>query len=190
MTRLLLASASPRRAALLRQAGIPFEVRAVDVDESHPGLPSEAVRASARRKAEAAREPGAWTLGADTLVALDGVAVGKPADSTAAAATLRALSGRSHVVVTGVCVLDPEGGAHEATSTTRVRFRPLGEVAIAGYVATGEPLGKAGAYAIQGAAEAFVESIDGPWSNVVGLPLSVTVMLLSRAGFPLPRHVA
>lgn len=190
MTRLILASASPRRAELLRRAGLAFEARPADVDESHAGLPREATLAAARRKAEAARAVDAWTLGADTEVVVDGEALGKPADAAAARAMLARLSGRAHAVVTGVCVIAPDGRAYEDAATTRVRFARLPPAAIEAYVASGEPLGKAGAYAIQGAAEAFVERIEGSWSNVVGLPLATAVALLARAGYPLPAHLA
>ena len=182
---LVLASASPRRAALLDQIGVRYVVDPADIDERERAqeAPNDYVRRVALDKAETVCgrrgriEP---VLGADTAVVIDGRIVGKPADFTAAAAILGALSGRWHEVYTGVALV------HRAASViavrTRVKFRVLESTEIAAYWDTGEPGDKAGAYAIQGIAGAFVERIDGSYSNVVGLPLMETLDLLSGAG--------
>lgn len=193
---LALASASPRRADLLRQIGIPFVVAATDADETPPEgePPDSVVVALARRKAAAAAvdgTPQGWVLAADTLVeGPDRSLLGKPRDDADARATLRALSGRTHRVHTGVAVLRRRDGAvHAAATTTHVTFAELSPRRIDAYVASGEPTGKAGAYAIQGLAGAFVTRIEGDHSNVVGLPLATTVRLLADAGLPLPLAV-
>jgi septum formation protein len=172
---IILASTSPRRAELLTAAGIPFVTHRVDVDES--ALDGETAPACARRlaraKAEAvARPPGAIVLGADTLVVVDGDALGKPLDEAAAAAMLRRLSGRTHEVVTGVAIVH-DGGASVDVVSTQVTFETLTEAEIAWYVGTREPLDKAGAYGIQGGASRFVTRIEGSYSNVVGLPVEL-----------------
>ncbi|MGM0569693.1 Maf family protein [Marinobacter sp.] len=185
----ILASASPRRADLLRQLGLCFETRPVDIDETpQPGeTPSVYVYRLAREKAvagfELAGEPEALVLGSDTTVVLDGRILGKPADRDDARVMLRALSGRTHQVMTGVA-LASQGGTEVTVSTTDVAFRPLDEREIAAYCETGEPLDKAGGYGIQGRGGAFVSSITGSYSAVVGLPLDVTADLLARAGLP------
>ncbi len=173
--RLILASASPRRAELLTAAGLPFVVQPVDLDETR--RVGETAEACARRlalaKAEAVlRPPGAIVLGADTLVVVDGEALGKPADDGDAATMLRRLSGRAHEVVTGVGIVH-DGGASVDLVSTRVTFAPLSDAEIAWYVGTGEPRDKAGAYGIQGGASRFVARIDGSYSNVVGLPVEL-----------------
>jgi septum formation protein len=172
---IILASTSPRRAELLTAAGIPFVTHRVDVDETP--LEGEAAPACARRlaraKAEAvARTPGAIVLGADTLVVVDGDALGKPLDEAAAAAMLRRLSGRTHEVVTGVAIVH-DGGASVDLVSTQVTFETLTEAEIAWYIGTREPLDKAGAYGIQGGASRFVMRIEGSYSNVVGLPVEL-----------------
>lgn len=167
---LVLASQSPRRSELLQSAGIPFRVEAAHVDETLlPGeSPETYVRRLARDKAEAV--PGELVLGADTVVVVDNQILGKPVDATDAVRMLRLLSGRRHEVLTGIClkgrelILD-----HEITA---VFFSPLTENEIRDYVATAEPLDKAGAYAIQGRASRFIERIEGSYSNVVGLPVA------------------
>jgi septum formation protein len=189
---LLLASASPRRAELLRQLGVPFEQRAMETDETPlPGEPAAAlVRRLALGKAVAAlplAARGQWVLGADTVVVLGNHILGKPADAADASAMLSLLSGRVHRVYTGIALLREGHGPLQACPCTRVGFRELGEAEIAAYVATGEPLGKAGAYAIQGRAAAFVRGIAGSWSNVVGLPLFELDALLRRLPDPPPR---
>ncbi len=186
--RLVLASQSPRRRELLVQLGIALEVRPAHADESV--LPGEAPRAYvlrvAREKARAV--PGDVVLAADTAVVLGGEVLGKPQDAQDARRMLRALSGMVHEVLTGVCVRrSPPAVAVEldAVVATRVRFARLSPGEIDWYVGTGEPLDKAGAYAIQGSGGAFVVSVEGSVSNVVGLPLAETADLLRRAGFPL-----
>ena len=174
---LVLASASPRRAELLRAAGIPFEVAVADVDESqHPGEDAEAyVRRVAAAKAArvAASHPGRPVLGADTTVVLDGEVLGKPLDAAEAVAMLGRLSGRSHRVLTGVCLIGADGRAETSVASTTVEFRAVTASEIERYVASGEPMDKAGAYAIQGGAGGFVTRIDGDFDNVVGLPVAL-----------------
>ena len=173
----MLASASPRRAELLRAAGIPFEVAVADVDESqHPGEDAEAyVRRVAAAKAArvAASHPGRPVLGADTTVVLDGEVLGKPLDAAEAVAMLGRLSGRSHRVLTGVCLIGADGRAETSVACTTVEFRAVTASEIERYVASGEPMDKAGAYAIQGGAGGFVTRIDGDFDNVVGLPVAL-----------------
>ena len=183
--RLVLASASPRRADLLRAAGIPFDVFPVDVDEHfRPGeKPENAVARLAELKAVTARaaHPDAIVLGADTTVVARGHALAKPVDSADATRMLRLLSGRTHEVFTGICVSSPERRLIHV-EPTRVRMAHLGESEIAWYVSTGEPLDKAGAYAAQGLASRFVEGLDGSYSNVVGLPIASVYALLKELG--------
>jgi septum formation protein len=177
---LVLASGSPRRAQLLGHLGVAFEVRPADLDESV--LPGEEARAYverlARAKAAAVAGGGELVIAADTTVEVDGTILGKPVDRADATRMLRLLSGRTHRVHTGVAVAD-----RSIVVTTEVRFVDLTEGEIAWYVGSGEPLDKAGAYAIQGAGGAFVAGIDGSASNVVGLPLAELVDLLRAAGF-------
>lgn len=173
---LLLASASPRRRELLAQLGVRFAVAPVDIDESPlPGeVPDALVSRLARVKAEAGlafAEPGQWVLGADTVVALGEEILGKPAGVDAAGAMLRRLSGRRHTVCSGLFLACQGQPGQGRAVRTRVWMRAISDPEIAAYVATGEPLGKAGAYAIQGRAAAFVRCIAGSYSNVVGLPL-------------------
>jgi len=193
--RLVLASQSPRRRELLEQLGLALEVRPAFADEAV--LPGEGARAYATRvaheKARAVSRDAAAgdevVLGADTVVVLRGEVLGKPRDREEARHMLRLLSGSRHEVLTAVCVRRNAaalGVELDALIETAVRFAPLSEAAIDWYVSTGEPLDKAGAYAIQGAGGAFVLDVQGSVSNVVGLPLAETVDLLRRAGFPLP----
>ena len=186
---LVLASSSPRRRMLLGQMGIPLHVNPPQVVEQElPGEAPEAfVARVAREKAEAVAQghPGRVILAADTAVVVDGRPYGKPADANQARQMLRALSDRSHLVVTGVCVRGPDG-ERQAVVTTRVSFRQLTEAEIGWYVATGEPMDKAGAYAIQERGGAFVAAIEGSYSNVVGLPLAESLELLESAGLTLP----
>lgn len=182
---LILASASPRRAELLAAAGYGFTVQPVEVDERLlPGeVPSDAVVRLSRLKAEALEAPpGAWVLAADTLVTVDGKALGKPAGAEEAAAMLRQLNGRAHSVVTGVTV---RSGRHLLTDVveTHVWMEGLDEGAIAWYVASGEPLDKAGAYGIQGLASRFVTRIEGSYTCVVGLPMDVVARQLRQLGY-------
>ena len=186
---LALASASPRRLDLLRLAGVEPVVCPVDVDETpHPAEdPVAYVRRLAREKARCATAPaGSVVLAADTTVALDGEALGKPRGEADAIAMLQRLRGRAHTVSTGVAVVDAAGAIAETVVTTEVVLAPLTDAAIHAYVATGEPLDKAGAYGIQGAAAVFVASINGSWTNVVGLPVVETLELLRAAGVATP----
>ncbi|MPZ74187.1 MAG: septum formation inhibitor Maf [Nitriliruptorales bacterium] len=181
---LVLASASPRRLALLRLAGLEPEVGIPQVDERlrDDEEPAGYVQRLAREKACAIAAPGAVVVGADTAVVVDGAVLGKPADAADAAAMLRRLSGRTHTVSTGVAVRAADGRVTSTAVTTEVEMVALSEVAVQRYVATGEPLDKAGAYGIQGRAAAFVRRIEGSWTNVVGLPLAETLELLGAAG--------
>lgn len=193
---LILASASPRRRELLAHLAVPFTVIPANIDESV--LPNEVPRsytlrlAYAKAQHVAQRHPAAVVLGADSTVVLEQQILGKPQDVAAAREMLRRLSGREHTVITGVAVL------HQARQfvgldavSTRVCFHPLSASAIEAYIATGEPMDKAGAYAIQGAAAAFVAWWDGCYTNVVGLPLRRTAALLQAAGVLIaPAHSA
>ena len=183
--RLVLASASPRRAALLRAAGILFDVFPVDVDEHfRPGeKPDHAVARLARTKAEAAAtsHPNAVVLAADTTVVIRGEALAKPVDSEDAVRMLRLLSGRTHDVLTGVCLCVP-GRQLVHVEPTRVRMADLSESEIAWYVSSGEPFDKAGGYAAQGLGSRFIEGILGSYSNVVGLPIRSVYELLKELG--------
>jgi septum formation protein len=172
---LVLASQSPRRGEILRQAGIDFVARPADVDETlEPGEDAEHyVRRLAEAKAltvEAA--PETIVLGADTTVAIDHHILGKPEDAAGAARMLALLSGRCHEVVTGICLRKGKQRITDA-AVTLVWFAPLSEREIAEYVASGEPMDKAGAYAIQGLASKFIEKIEGCYFNVVGLPVAL-----------------
>lgn len=183
---LILASASPRRKALLSQVGLPFTAIHSMVQEENAGKdPEELVRLLSGKKAHKVREAGTkgWILGADTVVVIDHAILGKPKNSTDAACMLAVLSGREHRVVTGFCVLDPGGKeVHSEAVTTWVSIAPLNRDEIGGYVATGEPFGKAGSYAIQGIGAFLVEAIRGSYSNVVGLPVSAVIRALRKAG--------
>jgi septum formation protein len=178
----VLASQSPRRSEILRQAGIPFTVRVADVDES--ALPGEAPPAYVRRLAEAKARavrsaPEETVLGADTTVVIDGEILAKPADAADAYRMLALLSGRRHEVLTGICLL--RGGAADCDcASTAVVFAPLTEREIAEYVASGEPMDKAGGYAIQGLASKFVERIEGDYFNVMGLPVALVYRRLRQ----------
>jgi septum formation protein len=180
---LVLASASPRRADLLAGVGLRFAVRPSHIDESpRPGeQPAAMVERLAREKAQAVAHPGELVVGADTTVVVDGHMLGKPADDDEATAMLRRLAGRAHEVLTGVAVVE-DGRVASGVEASRVAFAPLDEEEIAWYVATGEPLDKAGAYAIQGRGGLLVTSVDGNYSNVVGLPLPLVYRLLRELG--------
>ncbi|BDG61511.1 Maf family protein [Caldinitratiruptor microaerophilus] len=187
MTRLVLASASPRRVSLLEQVGLSFEVVPSGVPED-PGdgtrEPADLARALALRKAEAvaAREPDALVLGADTIVVLDGAVLGKPRDEAEAVRMLERLQGRSHVVITGVALVAPGGRKRVEHEETTVWMRPLTRAQVEWYVRSGEPLDKAGAYAVQGLGALLVERIFGCYYNVVGLPLGRVARLLEEFG--------
>lgn len=184
MRRLILASASPRRSELLRNAGILFEVDPADIHESP--LSGEAAMDYAQRlahdKAAAVftRHPDAIVLGADTVVVVDEHLLEKPSNADDAARMLRLLSGRTHQVLTGVCLLASDFECTEA-EVTQVTFGSMSEQEIADYVASGEPMDKAGAYGIQGLASRFVERIEGDYFNVVGLPVARAYRMLRKA---------
>lgn len=183
---LILASASPRRAELLRAAGYDFVVRVADVDESvRPGeVPREYVLRVAREKAlTVPRTPDDFVVAADTTVVVDNVILAKPADAADAARMLRVLSGRWHDVLTGVCIV--RGQAVDVrVADTRVEFMPMSGDDIDWYVASGEPMDKAGGYGIQGRAARYVRRVDGSYSNVVGLPVALVHEMLMTAGWP------
>jgi septum formation protein len=187
MTTVILASASPRRHELLTTIGVPFIVRAPDIDESpaRGELPVEYVRRLASAKAVAvAAAAGDLVIAADTTVDLESQILGKPVDDREAESMLRRLSGRTHRVHTGVAVRH-NGQELTDVCTTQVTFVALDEAAIRWYVSTGEPMGKAGAYALQGAGAALVESVHGSVSNVIGLPMHILIELAARTGVAL-----
>ena len=193
---LVLASASPRRQELLRNAGIPFVVQATDI----PELPREGenpracAERLAREKAVAVfrQRPDDFILGADTIVTVDGQILGKPRDVADAARMLGLLSGRTHQVTTGVCLLGPQPGTADRerrtgfedtrSETTLVTMDPLSDEDIRSYIATGEPMDKAGAYAIQGIASRWITRIEGDYFNVVGLPVALVCRMLREHG--------
>ncbi len=184
---IVLASGSPRRRQLLEMLAIPFRVVVPEVDETRAAseLPEGYVTRLARAKAGAvaARERGEVVLAADTTVVLRGRLFGKPATPDEAAEMLRRLEGRKHQVMTAVAVAQ-DGRVEHALDVTDVTFRPLSEAQIAAYVATGEPIDKAGGYAIQGKGAALVEGIRGDFFGVMGLPLRLVLQLLERFGVP------
>jgi len=173
---IVLASASPRRRMLLEQAGIAFVARPAGVEEIAEGGAEAVAAENARRKAEAV--DGEVVLGADTVVELDGDLLGKPRDENEARAMLARLSGTTHRVVTGVAVR-AGGRTRVRTVETRVTMRALTDEEIDAYAASGEGLGKAGGYAIQQGADRFVASLDGPYDNVVGLPVETVREMLA-----------
>ena len=208
---IILASGSPRRRELLTQAGLSFRVKTADVDETPTKTkPEKVVEELSRRKAEAVaeqilNEEGSFELSAspriivaaDTIVAMDGEILGKPRDTEDAVRMLRELSGRTHEVYTGVTILVPKDGKQEPeseadgrlsswnctfSSCTKVMFYPLSDEEILDYVASGEPMDKAGAYGIQGLGERLVERIEGDYNNVVGFPLSHFLRILAKQG--------
>ncbi len=181
---LILASASPRRAELLRNAAIPFVVEPAHVSEQPAAheTPADYAQRLARDKARAVfvRHPRGAVLGADTVVVVDQHLLEKPTDEADAARMLRLLSGRTHQVITGVCLVAPDFEQTEA-EITQVVFSPLSDREIAAYVTSGEPMDKAGAYAIQGIASRWVERIEGCYFNVVGLPVPRVYRMLRAA---------
>ena len=188
---IVLASASPRRLELLRSLGLDVRVEPSGYDEpDDPTAPPQtlAIRHAATKAREVqARFPDDLVVAADTVVDVDGVALGKPRDPDDAARMLRMLSGRTHAVHTAYAIAFPgRRDLIEESSTTKVRFYRLGDDEIADYVATGEPMDKAGAYGIQGRAAALVTSIDGDFYTVMGFPLARFVRSLRRLGFSLP----
>lgn len=181
--KLILASASPSRKMLLEQAGLDFEVVVSGVDETVPPdyTSAQTVEALARRKGQAvqALRPEAPIIAADSVVSIDGLILGKPKDDEAAKATLRRLSGRTHELITGVCLLI-NGRMDLFHQVTRVTFYPLTEEEIAEYVALGESRGRAGAYGIEGIGVVLVQSIQGDYPNIVGLPVAETIRRLHK----------
>lgn len=188
---LILASGSPRRRELLAQAGFEFSIQAAEIDESvRPGeAPMAYVTRLAREKAEAVFRRGVGelageglvVLGADTSVVVDGEILGKPKDADDAARMLRMLAGRTHAVMTGVAVVRGER-VEVAAEVTMVEFLPMAESEIAAYVATGEPMDKAGAYGIQGRAARWIPRIQGCYFNVVGLPVALVSAMIEGLG--------
>jgi septum formation protein len=187
-TMLILASASPRRHELLQRAGIAFTVQPAGIAETlrHGELPQAFAERLAEEKALAvlAHHPRNFVLGADTIVLIDDHILGKPKDAQDGIRMLRMLSGRSHLVITGVCLAGPEGKSFidVRSETTTVTVTELSEDDIRSYVATGEPLDKSGAYGIQGRASRWISRIEGDYFNVVGLPVSLVYRMLREHG--------
>ncbi|MFH1124332.1 MAG: nucleoside triphosphate pyrophosphatase [Pseudomonadota bacterium] len=183
---LVLASSSPRRKALLEQIGLPFRILPSHVDEEGlAGDPSLVARQLAEIKAREVhlQAPDAWVLGADTIVVLGADVLGKPAGPEEARSMLIRLSGKEHQVVTAFSVLDPSGnGTLSEAVSTQVKMKRLTEEEITAYIATGEPFGKAGGYAIQGIGAFMIETISGSYTNVVGLPLCALIKALLSVG--------
>ena len=182
---LILASGPPRRCELLARMGYTFEICTPDVDEHVAGHARDIVHTLAGRKARAAAThyTDGVIIASDTLVSLDGVPLGKPANEREAREMLAALSGREHEVFTGVCVLDAKTGKSETrTVRTGVTFRDITPEEIDAYIATGEPMDKAGAYAIQGGAHGFVEGFEGSYENVIGFPVDEIRVMLKDFG--------
>jgi septum formation protein len=176
--KLVLASRSPQRRAILERLGVPFEVRPVDVIEEEDGVAVAVAGENALRKAVAGTAAGAEVvLGVDTVVAIGLEIWGKPPSEDVARDTLRRLSGETHEVVSGVALVEVDGTVRAATATTQVTFRPLDEPTIAWYVRSGEWRERAGGYAIQGRGGALVERIEGDYLNVVGLPVGTLLDL-------------
>ena len=186
MASLILASRSPQRHAILRQVGIEFDSVMPEVEELEHGEPADVAIENASRKAAAARGATVPVLGVDTVVTLDGQMYGKPGDLEQARATLTALSGRTHTVLGGVCLLE-RGRRRTAVAATAVEFRQLSDEVIEWYLASGEWRERAGGYAIQGRGAALVASVEGDYLNVVGLPLRT---LLEMAPWLLAAHEA
>jgi septum formation protein len=182
MKKIILASASPRRKELLTTAGVEFEVLVSEADETIPEgtAPRDAAMMTAEKKSLAVAENrDGIVIGADTIVVIDDKILGKPKDEADAADMLRLLSGREHEVITGVCITDGEK-TEKFAQVSKVRFYDLTDDEITAYVATKEPMDKAGAYGIQGKGCVLVESIEGDYFNIVGLPVAATVRALRR----------
>jgi septum formation protein len=191
---LVLASASPRRQELLRNAGIKFAVQPANINEAPRSgeSPRDCAERLAREKALAVfqNQPQNFVLGADTIVVVDDMFLGKPNDGKDAARMLRLLSGRTHTVITGICLVSPvadrgsrtDRESNTASEITQVSMSRISDDEIRDYVATGEPMDKAGAYAIQGQASRWILRIDGDYSNVVGLPVSRVYAMLREQG--------
>lgn len=184
LDRIILASASPRRAELLRAAGIDFDVRPADIDEAlRPGeAPGDYVSRLAEAKARAVheRDGNRTVLAADTAVVVDGQILGKPMDEADAKRMLRMIGGRTHEVLTAVSIFHPGEIVDTRTDVTTVEFADLSDADIEWYVASGEPMDKAGAYAVQGLASRFVTRVEGSYSNVVGLPIALVYQMLTN----------
>lgn len=181
---IILASKSPRRQELLARLGLDFTVMTEDIDETmDPAVPleQEILRVSEAKARAVHAGPEDLIISADTVVCVDGRRLGKPADEADAKAMLRLLSGRAHTVVSGLCVLRGER-CKTAAVHTAIHFRPLSEREIDAYVASGEPMDKAGAYGIQGLAAIFVDKLDGDYYNVMGLPLCKLAEMLKSFG--------
>jgi len=178
VTRLILASRSPQRRAILAQLGIEFSVQVPDVEELESGPPHDVALENAYRKASAVAEVASdgLVIGVDTVVSLGARLYGKPAGADEAKATLNALAGRRHAVISGVCLIE-NGNVRSAAAQTLVEFRALSDGLIDWYLATEEWRGRAGGYAIQGAGAALVAAIEGDYSNVVGLPVATLLEL-------------
>lgn len=189
--KLILASRSPRRSELLRSLGLDFEVSPSKVDEitDPEQSPEQNATNIARDKARwvARQNPGSYVLGADTMVVLDQEIIGQPTDEEDAYRILSKLAGKQHRVITGVVLITPKTEEYETAVISRVTLKSISENEIRSYIATKEPLDKAGAYAIQGEGSFLVESWEGSWSNIVGLPLEALTDLFEQAGFPVPQ---
>jgi len=183
---LILASASPRRKQLLEQVGLPFISIPSHIEENEDGKdPVQHTLLLSENKAKAVFQDskGQWILGADTVVVIENEILGKPETQTEALSMLGYLSGKSHEVITGFCVLNPSGRiAHSEAVSTIVEFKDLRRDEIESYVATGEPFGKAGSYAIQGIGAFLIKGIQGSYTNVVGLPISDLISALEKIG--------
>jgi septum formation protein len=188
MDRLILASASPRRSQLLKDAGLDVAVEVSSFDEESvrhlPPRLQALVAARGKTLDVLDRHPDAWILGADTVVALDGLALGKPRNPHDAALMLRSLAGRDHSVHSALCLIAPDGRRATALASSQVRFAPLTPSQVREYVAGGEPLGKAGAYAIQGQAGEFARVVRGRRDTVVGLSMGLLARLMRRLDNP------
>lgn len=186
--KLILASQSPRRIDLLHKMELKFEIIPASVEEVTDGAqpPEENALALAHQKAAhvARKHPGSFVLGADTIVVLDRTLLGKPQNAQEAEAMLTALSGRAHQVITGVALIDPEGVHSGHAEVSTVRIKELDKETIRRYIEGGEPMDKAGAYAIQGEGATLVEAWSGSWTNIVGLPVEAVCRLLKEAGYP------
>lgn len=191
---LVLASASPRRRRLLEQIGLPFFCSPSNINEDDSfseGPPAPALLAQEKARAVSQGHRNAWILGADTIVTKGQRVLGKPRDPADARRMLTMLSGSEHTVITGFCILDPFARtAHQEEVITLVKMKSLTDEEIRAYIASGEPFGKAGSYAIQGIGSFMVEAITGSYTNVVGLPICALVKALLACGaldsFPLP----
>jgi septum formation protein len=188
MPDLSLASASPRRRELLSLTGLTFTIDAAEVDEHTSLGAKEAVQELCRRKAlaVASRHPGEIVLAADTLVAMHDIPFGKPEDEEDACRMLRSISGKWHQVYTGVCAVSRDGQVFTGLDTSDVHFMEMSDTDILAYVKTGEPMDKAGAYALQGIAGMFISEVRGTPSGVIGLPLPLTRELLAFCGLHIP----